>query len=108
MYRNKTPEEDVKTCPPCSGLSSWFFRHGTSSVTPELERQVNDRISFRHFLGYPEKAPDYSMVWQFREHLAKTGKDTLVWEELQRQLDSKGLRVLKGGTGCVIHHIGSK
>ena len=72
-------------------LQAWY---GLSD--PELERQVNDRISFRHFLGYPKKAPDYSTVWQFRERLAETGRDKLVWRELQRQLDEKGLSVRKG------------
>ena len=72
-------------------LQAWY---GLSD--PELERQVADRISFRHFLGFPEKAPDYSTVWQFRERLAETGRDKLIWEKLQRQLDAKGLRVKKG------------
>jgi IS5 family transposase len=49
-----------------------------------------------HFLGFPEKAPDYSTVWRFRERLAETGRDKLVWEELLRQLDAKGLQVKKG------------
>jgi len=35
-------------------------------------------------------------VWQFRERLAQPGKDKEVWEELQRQLDEKGLKVKKG------------
>jgi IS5 family transposase len=72
-------------------LQSWY---GLSD--PELERQVADRISFQRFLGYPETLPDYSTVWQLRERLAKTGRDRLVWEELQRQLDAKGLKVKKG------------
>jgi IS5 family transposase len=72
-------------------LQSWY---GLSD--PELERQVDDRLSFQRFLGYPEKAPDYSTVWQFRERLADTGKDRAVWAELQRQLDEKGLKVKKG------------
>ena len=63
---------------------------------PELERQAADRLSFRRFLRYPESIPDYSTVWQFRERLAETGKDREVWEELQRQLDERGLRVRKG------------
>ncbi len=63
---------------------------------PELERQVDDRLSFQRFLGFPETLPDYSTVWQFRERLAESGRDRLVWEELQRQLDAKGLRVKKG------------
>ena len=72
-------------------LQSWY---GLSD--PELERQVNDRISFRRFLGYPESIPDTTTVWLFRERPADMGKDREVWEELQRQLDEKGLKVRKG------------
>jgi IS5 family transposase len=72
-------------------LQQWY---GLSD--PELERQVDDRLSFQRFLGFPEKAPDYSTVWQFRERLAETGKDWAVWAELQRQLDEKGFKVKKG------------
>jgi len=72
-------------------LQQWY---GLSD--PELERQVDDRISFQRFLGFPEKAPDYSTVWRFRERLAETGRDRLVWAELQRQLDEKRLTVKKG------------
>jgi len=72
-------------------LQQWY---GLSD--PELERQVDDRLSFQRFLGYPEKAPDYSTVWQFRERLTESGRDRLVWVELQRQLDEKGFKVKKG------------
>lgn len=72
-------------------LQAWY---GLSD--PELERQASLRIDFIHFLGYPAKAPDYSTVWRFRERLAETGRDKLVWAELQRQLDAKGLSVRKG------------
>ncbi len=72
-------------------LQSWY---GLSD--PELERQANDRISFHRFLGFPDAVPDATTVWLFRERLAETGKDELIWEELQRQLDDKGLKVKKG------------
>jgi len=36
-------------------LQGWY---GLSDY--EAERQANDRISFRHFLGYPETIPDRS------------------------------------------------
>ena len=96
MYTNDTerggrPNTDEVLMVKLLVLQAWY---GLSD--PELERQVNDRISFRHFLGYPEKAPDYSTVWQFRERLAETGKDKEIWAELQRQLDEKGLKVRKG------------
>lgn len=72
-------------------LQAWY---GLSD--PELERQATDRISFRRFLGYPESIPDSTTVWLFRERLAETGRDRLLWAELQRQLDEKGLKVKKG------------
>ena len=72
-------------------LQQWY---GLSD--PELERQVADRISFQRFLSFPETLPDYSTVWNLRERLAEKGADQLVWEELQRQLDEKGLKVKKG------------
>jgi len=96
MYHNKTrrggrPNVDPVVMVKLLVLQSWY---GLSD--PELERQVDDRLSFQRFLGYPEKAPDYCTVWQFRERLAETGRDRMVWAELQRQLDEKGLSVKKG------------
>ena len=96
MYHNKTPRGgrpniDEVIMVKLLVLQSWY---GLSD--PELERQVSDRISFQHFLGFPETVPDYSTVWRFRERLAETGKDKELWAELQRQLDAKGLRIKKG------------
>jgi IS5 family transposase len=62
----------------------------------EAEREAVDRLSFRRFLGYPERVPDSTTIWLFRERLAETGTDKLIWAELQRQLDERGLRVRKG------------
>jgi len=62
----------------------------------EAEREAVDRLSFRHFLAYPEVVPDSTTIWLFRERLAKSGKDKLIWAELQRQLDEKGLKVRRG------------
>jgi IS5 family transposase len=71
-------------------LQSWY---GLSDS--ELERQANDRISFHKFLGFTE-SPDRSTVWAFRERLINTGKDERIWEELQRQIDSKLLKIKEG------------
>lgn len=72
-------------------LQQWY---GLSD--PQLEREAYDRLSFRHFLGYPAKIPDHSTIWLFRERLIATGKDTAIWEELQRQIDQKGLTIRRG------------
>jgi IS5 family transposase len=63
---------------------------------PELERQANDKISFLTFLGFPEKVPDQTTVWYFKERLSKTKKDKAIWNELQRQLEGKRLKIRKG------------
>ncbi|MCK9593896.1 MAG: IS5 family transposase [Methanoregula sp.] len=63
---------------------------------PELERQANDKISFLKFLGFPEKIPDQSTIWYFRERLIKHKKLDLIWQELQRQENVLGLKIKKG------------
>ena len=45
-------------------LQSWY---GISDE--ELEYQVADRISFQGFLDFPNKIPDHTTVWNFREEL---------------------------------------
>lgn len=62
----------------------------------EAERQAMDRITFQHFLGYPEKIPDRTTLWLFRERLTKKGKIHQIWEELQRQLDEQGYQIKRG------------
>ena len=96
LYDNKTkkggrPNVDEVVMVKLLVLQQWY---GLSD--PELERQANDRISFHRFLGFPGEIPDATTVWLFRERLAESGRDRLVWEELQRQLDAKGLKVKKG------------
>ncbi|NVO66886.1 IS5 family transposase [Methanofollis tationis] len=96
MYTNASPlgvrpNYDVVLMIKLLVLQQWY---GLSD--PELERQAMDRISFRHFLGYPETIPDRSMIWLFRERLEQTGKDTAIWEEFQRQLDAQGLAIKRG------------
>lgn len=96
MYTNDTPRggrpnTDEVVMVKLLVLQAWY---GLSD--PELERQALNRIDFQHFLGFPGDSPDYSTVWSFRERLAETGADRLVWDELQRQLDEKGLKVKKG------------
>jgi IS5 family transposase len=93
LYKNKSekggrPNCDVIIMFKILILQQWF---GLSDL--EVERQISDRLSFMEFLGYPEPFPDSSTVWLFRERMAKTGKDEIVWAELQRQLDAMGLEV---------------
>ncbi len=96
LYTNDTekggrPNHDTVLMVKLLVLQSWY---GLSDE--ETERQAVDRLSWRRFLGYPDKVPDSTTIWHFRERLAETGKDRLIWAELQRQLDEKGLKIKKG------------
>ena len=91
--RGGRPNTDVVLMVKLLVLQQWY---GLSD--PELERQAAYRIDFQHFLGFPEQQPNYSTVWSFRERLAATRTDSLLWAELQRQLDENGFRVRKGVT----------
>lgn len=72
-------------------LQSWY---GLSD--PELEYQVNDRLSFRNFLDFPETIPDFSTVWKIRDRLKEAGKEEKIWNALQHQLNQKGYAIKKG------------
>ncbi len=96
MYNNRTekggrPNIDEVVMIKLLVLQAW---HGLSD--PELEKQSVDRISFRKFLDFPNDIPDFTTVWYFRKRLEETGKIDEIWEELQRQLDEKGLTVKEG------------
>jgi IS5 family transposase len=61
-----------------------------------MERELTNNLSFMNFLGYPETIPDSTTIWLFRERLTEEGKIDAIMQELQRQLDSKGLVVKEG------------
>jgi len=96
IYHNRGPQGGRPNVDPVVMMKLLVLQAWYGLSDPELERQALNRIDFQHFLGFPGNAPDYSTVWQFRERLAQSGKDKEVWEELQRQLDEKGLKVKKG------------
>ena len=96
MYDNKSekggrPNCDVIMMFKILILQKWY---GLSDL--EVERQMADRISFMAFLGFPAPFPDSRTIWLFKQRIAESGKDELVWEELQRQLDAMGLQVKRG------------
>jgi transposase, IS5 family len=72
-------------------LQAWY---GISDE--ELEYQVNDRLSFQQFLGFPKSIPDYSTVWRFREHLTELDIAENIWIEFQQQIESHNLQVKEG------------
>jgi IS5 family transposase len=72
-------------------LQSWY-----NLSDQELEFQINDRLSFRNFLDFPESVPDFTTIWNARERLKEAHLEKKIWKELNRQLHRKGYMVKKG------------
>jgi IS5 family transposase len=74
-------------------LQKWF--HIPSD--PELENQINDRLSFKKFLGLPfdQISPDHSTFSRFRSRLSNEAMGWINNEVLQ-QFAQKGLTINEG------------
>lgn len=73
----------------------FFLQSQYSLSDEELKFQVYDRLSFQHFLDYPERIPDFTTVWRFRDELTRTDTIDKIWQELQRQIAAKNMRIKK-------------
>ena len=75
-------------------LQQWY---GLSDA--ELEEALNDRLSFRRFvgLGLETPAPDHTTLCRFRNQLAEDKMTEKLFAEFARQLEARGL-ILKKGT----------
>ena len=65
----------------------------------DLEEAINDRVSFRKFLGLSLEAPspDHTTLCRFRNRLVEEQLSEKLFAEFERQLEKRGL-ILKRGT----------
>ena len=75
-------------------LQQWY---GLSDAA--LEEAINDRVSFRRFLGLPLEgaAPDHTTLCRFRQRLVQEGLSEKLFAEFETQLQARGL-ILRQGT----------
>ena len=97
LYNNKTERVGHPNIDCVLMIKVLVLQHWYSLSDQRMERELASNISFIHFLGFPETIPDSSTLWIFRERLKEKDKINALWQELQRQMDSKGL-VVKEGT----------
>lgn len=78
-----------------------FLQHLYNLSDPELEDQVNDRLSFQRFAGidYSTGVPDFATIWRFKEALVREGLMDRLFDLVLLMMEDKGL-LLKKGT-CV-------
>jgi len=77
----------------CLLLQNWY-----NLSDYELEKAIDDRLSFRRFVGldYTQNVPDHSSFCRFRDELVKQHLDTRLFNELSRQIEKMGLVIKKG------------
>jgi IS5 family transposase len=77
----------------CLLLQQWF----RIDSDPELETQINDRISFKRFLGlsFDDPAPDHSTFSRFRGRISKKTMRR-VNSELLNQFSARGCTITEG------------
>jgi IS5 family transposase len=73
-------------------LQKWF----RINSDPELESQINDRLSFKRFLQLPldKPLPDHSIFSRFRSRLSKEAMDQLN-SEFDASLKRKAWQLMK-------------
>lgn len=76
-----------------------FLQHLYNLSDPELEDQVNDRLSFQKFAGidFSNTVPDYTTIWRFKERLIEENLNDKLFNLILSFIDQKGL-ILKKGT----------
>ena len=74
-------------------LQTWY---GLSDY--EVEEKVNDSLSFMQFVGLQleDEVPDHSVISRFRSELTKKEAFEKIFEQINTQLESKGLIVKTG------------
>ncbi len=75
-----------------------FLQHLYNLSDPELEDQVNDRLSFQRFAGidYTTTVPDFTTIWRFKEALIAEGLTDKLFDLILGPIKSKGLLLKKG------------
>jgi IS5 family transposase len=97
-YEVGTSKEGADAYPPLMLLKSLLLQKWFRIPSdPELENQINDRISFKKFLGLPldKPSPDHSTFSRFRSRLSKEAMIKLNNEVLQ-EFARRGLSINEG------------
>ena len=96
LYHNDTNNSGRSNIPVKTMIKVVFLQSMFNMVDEHAETLIKDRISFMNFLDFPDQYPDARTIWLFCERLSKTGRDRIIWNELQKQLESKNITVKKG------------
>jgi IS5 family transposase len=96
LYDNKTEKGGHPNIDFILMIKILVLQHWYGLSDQRMERELVSDIAIMHFVGFDNTIPDSTTIWLFRERLKEKNKYEAIWQELQSQLDSKGLIVKEG------------
>jgi len=96
LYGNKTERGVHTNIDFVLMIKILVVQHWDNLSDQKMERELANNLSFMNFLGYPASIPDSTTIWLFRERLKEKDRFDSIWQEVQRQLDAKGVTVKEG------------
>ncbi len=92
------PRKGRPSFPPLVMLKTLLLQQWYNLSDPEAEESVSDRLSFQKFLGLSmsDSVPDETTICRFRNRLVEHGLYEKVFEDINRQLEKKGLIIKQG------------
>jgi len=96
LYDNKTEKGGHPNIDFVLMIKILVLQHWYNLSDQKMERELVNNLSFMNFLGYSETIPDSTTIWLFRDRLKEKNSFDAIWQEVQRQLDAKGLAVKEG------------
>lgn len=97
-YKKTFSADGRPAYPPLSLFKLLLLQKWYGLSDPGLEETLNDRISFIRFSGFSISSPfpDHSTICRFRNTILELGLYEKLFEEIMKQLESKGLLVREG------------
>lgn len=102
-YKKTASADGRPAYPPLPMFKLLLLQRWYGLSDPGLEEALNDRISFIRFSGFSLSSPlpDYSTICRFRNAILELGLYEKLFEEIMKQLESKGLLVKKSNGAIV-------
>lgn len=84
--------------PPCMMLKVLLLQQWYGLSDPEAEEAIRDRLSFHRFLNLrvTDPVPDETTICRFRNNLIENRLYEKVFEDINKQLEKKGLIIKQG------------
>jgi IS5 family transposase len=98
IFVENRPQGGAPHWPVVLMLKILFVQKCYGMSDPQAEEMLQDRISFRRFVGlsFDDKTPDHATIWLFRERLKHAGHGATLFDKTLEILRERGVLVETG------------